>query len=215
MHGTPTRERIEVAPDTSLNMPGPRSLPEQNHKEITTTPLQQEHSQHEVRKRGILLPVARILLVCLIAIGAGVLAFRSWNSSSPFPVHTVTPAPTLSTPAPTITVSPYPRLATSYAGTVFDLLSRQKTNLFLTNVKQSGRDFQGTFQGLGQVGTFKGTVSADSSVHFTVSIWGGNETLSFDGTIKVGGDMVGEFYALDQNSNKLGDYGPWDAGPQP
>ncbi len=87
--------------------------------------------------------------------------------------------------------------------------------MYLTNVKQSGGNIKGTFQGLGLVGPFKGTVSAGGKVHFTVSVYGGTETLSFEGTIKVGGDIVGTFDALDQNGNKMGESGIWDVGPHP
>jgi len=128
---------------------------------------------------------------------------------------TVAPSRTPSIPAPTGNVGVYPQLATSYAGTVLDLLSGQKTNLFLTNMKQSQGTIQGSFQGLGLVGPFKGTVSAAGSVHFTVSVYGGTETLSFDGTIKIGGDIVGMFDALDPNGNKTGESGIWNAGPYP
>jgi len=84
--------------------------------------------------------------------------------------------------------------------------------MYLTDIKQNQGSFQGHFQGLGLVGTFKGTVSVDGNVHFTVSIWGGTETLSFDGTIKIGGDIAGTFDALDPNGNKTGESGEWYAG---
>jgi hypothetical protein len=48
-----------------------------------------------------------------------------------------------------------------------------------------------------------------------VSVYGGNEILSFEGTIKIGGDIVGTFDAVDQNGNKLGESGLWNAGPHP
>jgi eukaryotic-like serine/threonine-protein kinase len=112
-------------------------------------------------------------------------------------------------------VSPYPQLATSYAGTISDILSQQSTPLFLSNIKQNGGTIQGSFQGLGLIGPFKGTVSTAGSVHFTVSVYGGTEVLSFEGTIKIGGDIVGSFDAVDQNGNKLGESGLWNAGPHP
>ena len=154
-------------------------------------------------------------MLCLVAVGVGVLAFESRGTSSPVTTSPkVTPSRTPSGPASTVTVSPFPQLATSYAGTIQDVLSQQSTPMFLTNMKQSGGNIQGLFQGLGQVGTFKGTVSAGGKVHFTVSVYGGTETLSFDGTIKLGGDIVGSFNALDPNGNKMGESGDWDVGPR-
>jgi len=157
-----------------------------------------------------------VLLIGLVGGGVSMLAFAPRGTISPV---TTSPkaAPTRipSGPTPTVTVSPFPRLATSYAGRIQDILSGQKTDLFLTNIKQSGGTILGSFQGLGQVGPFKGTVSAGGKVHFTVSVYGGTEILSFDGTIKLGGDIVGTWEALDQNGNKLGESGDWDVGPHP
>jgi len=215
LQGTPTRERIEVANTVPLNSPGPRSLPGQNHTKITTPQLQREHPERETRKRSILLPVLLALLLCLLAAGVSILAFSSRATSSPPATHTVAPTGTPTISTPTVNVGAYPRLAPSYAGTVLDLLSKQKTPMYLTDIKQNQGSFQGHFQGLGLVGTFKGTVSVDGNVHFTVSIWGGTETLSFEGTIKVGGDIVGTFDAVDQNGNKMGESGIWDVGPHP
>ena len=79
---------------------------------------------------------------------------------------------------------------------------------------QSGGNIQGSFQGLGLVGNFKGTVTTGGNVHFTVSVYGGTEILSFEGTIKIGGDIAGTFDAVDQNGNKLGESGTWYAGSQ-
>ena len=215
LHGTPTRERIEVAPTIPLNTPGPRSSPGQNHTKITTPQLQQERPEREARKRGILLPVLLAILLCLVGVGVSILAFASRDSSSPFAPHTVTPTRTPSIPASTVNVGGFPQLATSYAGTALDLLSGQKTNLFLTNINQSQGTIQGSFQGLGLIGSFKGTVSATGKVHFIVSVYGGTETLSFEGTIKIGGDIVGTFDAVDQNGNKMGESGIWSVSPNP
>jgi len=219
LHGNGARERVEMADTVPLNAPAALSSPEQNHKKITTPPLQQELPKLEARRRRMPLPVVLVLLICLL-VGGGVstLALLSRVTSSPPAPHTVTPsvtpARTPPIPTPTVNAGTYPQLATSYAGTILDLLSQQKTSMYLTEVKQNQGRIQGHFQGLGLVGTFKGTVSADGNVHFTVEIWGGNETLSFDGTIKVGGDIVGTFDVLDPNGNKTGESGPWNVGPQ-
>ncbi len=212
LQGTPTREWKTVAPP----MPslGPRSLPEQSWEKITTPPLQRERPEREGKRRGILLPVLLALFISVVG-AVSFLGVALKYGGPPPASSTAAPAKTPSIPASTVTVSPFPQLATSYAGTVLDLLSGQKTPMYLTNVKQSGGNIQGSFQGLGLVGPFKGTVSAAGSVHFTVSVYGGTETLSFEGTIKIGGDIVGTMDALDPNGNQTGESGVWNVGPHP
>lgn len=115
-----------------------------------------------------------------------------------------------SLPAQISGASLYPPLATSYAGTVADLMTQEKTTLLLTNIQQNLGDMHGAFQGLGFVGLFKGTVTSTGQVHFTVTIYAGEETLAFDGTIKVGGDMVGSFAVLNQHGQRTGESGLWN-----
>src|SRR5713101_550071 len=140
LQGTPTRERIEVVDTVPLNSPGPRSSPGQNHTKITTPQLQQELPERKARKRSRLLPVMLVLLIGLVGGGVSMLAFSSRGTSSPPASHTATPTRIPSIPASTVTVGGIPQLSTSYAGTIQDLLSGQKTALFLTNIKQSGRN---------------------------------------------------------------------------
>jgi serine/threonine protein kinase len=215
LHGTPTRESRTEADTIPSPAPVPRSLPEQSRKKIMTLPVQQERPQREARKRGILVPVMLVFLLCLVGGGVSILAFASRSTGTPPAFHTATPARTPSIPASTVTVGAYPQLATSYAGTISDLLSGQKTALFLTGIQQNQGSIQGSFRGLGLVDSFKGTVSAAGEVHFTVLAYGGNETLTFEGTIKIGGDIVGTFDVLDQNGYKTGESGLWNVGPQP
>ena len=104
----------------------------------------------------------------------------------------------------------YPAIAPSYAGTVADLMTNQQTNLFLTQVQQKGGIISGYFQGLGLNGTFKGTVTPKGHVQFTVTVnWAGASALSFEGDIKIGGDIAGTFEALDQHGHFTGESGPW------
>ncbi len=205
-------DAIDVVP--TMPSLGPRSLPEQSWKKITTHPLQRERPKREGKRRGVLLPV--LLALFISAVGAGSFLGVALKYGGPPPASsTVAPAKTPSIPASTVTVGDYPQLATSYAGTILDLLSGQKTPLFLTNIKQSGGTIQGSFQGLGLIGPFTGTVSTGGKVQFTVSVYGGNEILAFEGTIKIGGDIVGSFDALDPNGNKTGESGLWNVGPHP
>jgi hypothetical protein len=41
-------------------------------------------------------------------------------------------------------------------------------------------------------------------------LYGGTESLLFEGTIKVGGDMVGTFTVLNQQGHKTGESGLWN-----
>ena len=110
----------------------------------------------------------------------------------------------------------YPTLAPSYAGTIGDLLTKSSTAMYLTHLQQSQSKIGGTFQGLGLVGSFKGTVTPSGHIHFTVTVDTGDtgdETLSFDGTIKIGGDLVGEYQVLDRNGRNTGQSGLWSLVP--
>ena len=109
----------------------------------------------------------------------------------------------------------YPGIAASYAGTVFDLMTSEKTSMFLKHVQQNGGSISGTFQGLGLVGSFKGTVTPTGQVQFTVTVQTGKSTLSFVGDIKIGGDIVGSFVVLDQHGQRTGESGLWNVATSP
>src|SRR5207249_6895079 len=100
----------------------------------------------------------------------------------------------------TSTLSPvaskYPLLGASYAGTVVDLLAKEKTIMVLTRIQQNQGSIQGYFQGLGFVGAFKGSITPSGHLQFKVAVRAGQSTLWFDGDIKVGGDIVGSFEVL-------------------
>ena len=104
----------------------------------------------------------------------------------------------------------YPSLASSYTGTVADLMTQEKTPLRLTNIQQNQESIQGFFQGLGLTGSFTGTVTPSGQVRFIVTLYGGAESLLFEGTIKVGGDVVGTFTVLNQQGHKTGESGLWN-----
>jgi len=87
-----------------------------------------------------------------------------------------------------------------------------QTAMYLTKVQQKQGNIQGYFQGLDMVGPFKGTVTHAGSLLFKVTIWQGNGALSFEGTIKVGGEIVGTFEVLDQHGNFTGESGLYNLG---
>ena len=104
----------------------------------------------------------------------------------------------------------YPSLAASYAGTVADLMTRENTPLHLTDIQQNLGSIQGFFQGLGLAGPFNGTVTTSGQVQFTVTLYADKQSLLFEGTIKVGGDMVGTFAVLNQQGQPSGETGLWN-----
>lgn len=107
----------------------------------------------------------------------------------------------------------YPPLASWYNGTAGDLMTQEHTNLLLTDIQQCGEKIHGSFQGLGLVGQFNGTVTSAGRVKFTVKLYAGQMSLVFDGYIKVGGDIAGSFAVLDGQGQHTGEAGIWNVAP--
>ncbi len=151
-----------------------------------------------------------LLLTCVLS--AALLLVLIHTESKP----TIQMTSPLSTPTvvasatPTPDASMYPSFATSYAGTVADLKTSKHTPLLLTNIQQSQGNILGSFKGLGLVGPFKGKITPSGQVQFTVTIFGGKETLMFEGNIKVGGDMAGSFTVLNPHGQSTGETGLWN-----
>lgn len=200
-----TMSQLLTVPEQSFT---PASLPHQNS-----------------RKRRILLPISLIFLLSVF-VGAGLLFYASRNTgpssniqrnAHPFATSTSqsrVPSAAVS-PTPSQGPSSYPNLAVSYAGTAFDLLAKEKTNMFLTHIQQNQGSIQGYFQGLGQVGPFKGTVTPSGHVQFKIPVQASKTTLLFEGDIKIGGDMTGNFEVLNQQGQQIGEYGPWNVAASP
>jgi hypothetical protein len=123
----------------------------------------------------------------------------------------VTPVPSTTTQGP----SEYPSLKTTYAGKVVDLLNNENTSMFLTRIQQSQSNVSGYFQGLGLVGQFKGTVTTAGHLQFTLKVQSSGTTLSFEGDIKIGGDIVGTFAVLNQHGQRTGESGAWNVAYNP
>lgn len=219
-----TRQQVQAPDLTSLDRSHPLLLPapEQDIETITTASLQKQRHAPRLRKGSALLPIILALLIALV-IGVSFLTSLARNSHPPAALHNGTPPLATSTPqsavtSPTVSSTPtltpgesiYPTLAASYAGTISDLLSNTKTSMFLTNIQQSQGNIRGSFQGVGLVGPFRGTVTPAGDIQFTVTIYAGSTTLSFEGTIKIGGDMAGSFKVLDQDGHFTGEYGLWN-----
>jgi serine/threonine protein kinase len=205
----------------SIDTPLPLTIPEQELERITTIapePLQQQPPASRSRKRSVLLTISLALLLALV-IGAGLLTLVLRSSSSPTTqsvTRTLTPSTPQARATAALTPTPvgpvYPVINASYTGTVVDLLNNEKTALYLTHIQQHGGSISGNFQGLGLNGPFKGSVTPTGDLVFTVSVnWASVSTLEFKGNIKIGGDLTGDFRALNQQGQPTGEGGLWNA----
>ncbi len=221
----PTQQPVRIPRVTSVATPQPLTLPDPNIESMTTASPQNQSHAPRLRKGNTLLSIILAILIALV-IGTGFLTSLARNSHPPSArvstpsLATTTPQSLVTSPASsTSTLTPgssiYPTLAASYAGTISDLLTNTKTSMFLTNIQQSQGNIRGSFQGLGLVGPFKGTVTPSGHIQFTMTIYSGSMTLAFEGTIKIGGDMVGTFKVLDQSGHFTGESGLWNVASGP
>ncbi len=210
-----TRQHVQIPRVTAADIPQPLAVYEQGTQ---ATFLQRLRAVPGARKPWALLFVLlALLLIVTIAMGLLFSGVR-FNSSPPSALHKSTP-PSISQstvtstaipPPSTLTPGPrYPPIATSYAGKIVDLLSNESTIMSLTNIHQSQGHIGGLFQGLGLVGSFTGTVTPAGHILFTVEVSSENRVISFDGDIKIGGDIEGTFSVLDQG-HFTGEYGAWN-----
>lgn len=194
-------------------------LPEQNREGIVTDPWQQGRPTLRTGRHSRLI-AALVALFIILALAMGFLVYVSQDfgpsvalhGGTPSSIHASTVTTVVSSPvAPSTPVSPiFPSLSSSYAGTILDLLAGEKTPMYLTNVQQSQGKISGNFQGLGLVSTFKGTITRAGKLHFTMINSSTNQILSFEGTIKTGGDIVGTFAVLNQDGYQTGESGLWN-----
>jgi serine/threonine protein kinase len=184
-------------------------VPEQELEHLTTSPpaLHNQAQSPQSRKNAFLFIILAVILT--IAIGAVLLSFALHHNKTPSTAQGVTP--TLAPSNVTTGVSAYPDISPSYAGTVLDLMNNERTSLFLTQIHQNSGNITGYFQGLGLAGPFTGTVTHTGHLQFIVTVQGSSTFLSFDGDIKIGGDITGTFKALNQQRQFTGESGPWNA----
>lgn len=168
------------------------------------------------RGNAIFFIVLAVILVLAIATALVTFALQHHSASSTSNRATTTLAQTTprstATPSTIATSIPaYPTIDPSYAGTVFDLLNKERTSLFLTQIHQDNGNITGYFQGLGMAGPFTGTITHAGHLQFTVTILGGSSFLAFDCDVKIGGDITGTFNALNQQRQFTGESGIWNA----
>nr|HET6904817.1 serine/threonine-protein kinase [Ktedonobacteraceae bacterium] len=197
-----------------LRLPQPLTVTEQELKPVAVKTLQKQQRVLP-KKRSTVLAVAIVLL--LIGIVGSNIAFNMLKhntAASPIPQTKITATSTLPATKPVGSLqSEFPSMAALYGGTIGDIVSKESTALFLTNVQQNQGNFHGFFSGLGLAGTFTGTVTKTGQIQFTVPIQGGTSILAFKGDIKVGGDIEGTYQVLDQHGQRTGDSGVWNGQP--
>ncbi|HLL78365.1 MAG TPA: serine/threonine-protein kinase [Ktedonobacteraceae bacterium] len=194
------------------------------HTDLTSQAFSKEHSGKRPAafvqswRKPLVLVLAALALLLTASTGTGFL-FHGGSSPTIAQQHALQSRPTTKTTGTTRTTatlnektgaSNYPLLATSYAGTVADIMTKENTSLFLTNIQQNRQQIQGSFRGLGLTGAFNGTITPDGQVSFTVKIYRGTMLLQFEGTIKIGGDMAGSFAVTSQQGQHTGEIGLWD-----
>ncbi len=72
---------------------------------------------------------------------------------------------------------------------------------------------RGYFTGLGVSGPFQGTVTTSDQVQFQVTVYSGNATIAFEGTIQFGGNIAGSYQILNQEKQFTGESGVWSVSP--
>ncbi len=218
------KQQVSLPRLPSPETPQPLTVPEQVLKRMSIGPqsVQYPYYAPHSSKRRVILPIVFALLL-ISAVGMSFLITQHGNP--PAPQHniarTIVPSPpqsTVTSPASsapsalsTLTqgVPEYPGLAVSYGGTVVDLLVNEKTTMFLTQIQQKQGSISGNFQGLGLVGPFKGSITKEGHLQFNVRVSTSGATLSFEGDIKIGGDVAGSFAVLDQYGQPTGESGAW------
>ncbi len=168
---------------------------------------QREIAQKE-RRRNTLLAVLGVFCL-LLALSAGII---------PFVMHMPHPVTAVGRPltahlsplaTPTVDQSPYPTLVPSYRGAMHDYLNDYVVASYLTRIQQKGENFSGFCNCLGLTGPFTGKVGIDGSITFTTKMVGRETQMLFQGHIKTGGDMAGQFYIIDSAGQHTGEYGDW------
>ena len=203
-----TREAVNMP----LRLPQPLTVTEQELSPITPLPAVPARS---FSIRTMLFSLLAILALTTWIIGTAVIFAWLGHNHAPVPALSnlqISPKHGILI-APPFAPSQYPLLATVYSGTIGDIVAKESTPMFLSNLQQKQGSMNGFFHGLGLAGPFTGTVTKTGRLQFTVPLQNGTSTLAFVGQIKVGGDIEGSYQVLDQHGQHTGDSGVWNAQP--
>lgn len=179
-------------------------------KNITRITLSEEREL--ARKKGhrktLFALVSTLVALVLVGIGLPELLIHLPHSH-PNVTHTRL-AITVPSATPTISQAPYPTLASSYKGTVNDVMNGKTTYPSLTNIKQTKSILHGFYNGSDFSGPFDGTIDTSGKIVFAVKFPGRNTNYFFEGGVKTGGDMAGDFYVtVAATGQRTGESGQW------
>ncbi len=162
---------------------------------------------------------ARLALVALLLLlsAASVLGFWAYtlHSNASLATRPAHPRPILTITARS-TAGNYPRLATSYAGTLNNLLTHTTTTIKFITIQQSTQSITGTFieRQVHRQQPFSGVVDASKRLLFTITAQVGQSALFFEGTIRSDGNLVGNYCSVDSSGQCAnGEYGLWSVSP--
>jgi hypothetical protein len=212
MNGKTAELDVQSPRAVSPTPPDTVTPPSESVKSIVT--ISHPGERHHFMRRGVLL----LVLVALLAgVGIGVhtllSAASSQDSRPALRIHTLHPGASAATATATLAQGVYPPLAEGYRGIIAALGAKTKTDMTLSGVQQGGGNFRGYFTGLGVSGSFQGTVATSDHVQFQVTVYSGNATIAFEGTIQFGGNIAGSYRILNQEKQFTGESGVWSVSP--
>ena len=175
----------------------------------------QRHGQRSDRKKhGFFLTLALIFPVLLI-LGLGFRLFTYSHSRSDTSARVVKSLPVKVSATATAATATYPMLASTYSGTIHDLLTQTTTSMSLTKVQQNSQGVDGSFAGLQVTGAFKGVLDGSKHIFFTVTVSTTHKAFFFEGTVRQDHNLAGNFCNVDAVGQCVSDYGVWSVAPGP
>ncbi|MBA2680135.1 MAG: serine/threonine protein kinase [Ktedonobacteraceae bacterium] len=191
----------------------PQPIRDENPPSVYDGPISQPSSVKPGRWNTKIL----IALVAFILIGVaadGIFFITTTHRAQSVGNVPVPKASITSTPArATVSLNPYPTLATGYEGTIYDSGvggANRAEPMYLNTIQQQQDTITGSFRGLGLTLPFSGKVTKDQKITFKVFIEQTSVTLTFNGNIKVGGDIAGSFQSKGPDGQDVQEFGPWN-----
>ena len=208
--GTNTTSGLTSGNDTTDKLVSSSSRIVRVKKNVAPMTLAEQRQIVQKEKRRNTIVAVLGVLILLLALGASIATFIAHIPHPAVAKNIPTVLPALPTATPTVDQSPYPTLAPAYQGTMHDYLNGNSINSSLSNIQQNKGKIQGSCNCLGLTGPFVGTVGTDGSITFTVEMTGRGTHILFQGHIKTGGGMAGQFYIINtSNGQHTGEYGDW------
>ncbi len=127
------------------------------------------------------------------------------------PSATSTPKPSCTFAPPTAVSPSYPKVARLYTGTIYDISTDLTAEMSLTGIQQQQGNLCGSFTGLNETGTFKGSITTDNHIQFVVRDQAEQILLIFDGFMQPDGTLGGSY--CHPVAGKCSDYGIWSLPP--